>query len=683
MARFLIRALKIIIMKNTLLYAFIIVTALASCRKDVDEVPVNPVTPSRSMEELVVNSAFNFNTDVLASVDLLALANNGQPLKGVKFSLYTEYPDNGGKVMITGITGDDGRFVSDYPIPAYLSEVVVVTPYIGLPHDVVVPVVNGRIAHTFGGVTQVMKSGGLGVFKSALINFYYMGTFNSQGVPNYLETPNEVIDPAFLDDINNSFPEATSINPDYLLLSNEHDFKLTEACDVWVVFVNEGAGYKNTLGYYAYDLSNPPTSPAQIDSGMIIFPNVSAVGSGGGLNTGNKVYLGQFPGGTGIGFFLKSNAYGNNGQVGNGYYTYYTNPQFNPETNLNKKKHSVVLVDHARDLFLMGFEDLHRQLQSSDEDFNDALFLVKANPIENVETDGFPEPDYTGDDTDGDGVPDNLDDYPTDPARAFNNYYPAEGENGTLAFEDQWPHKGDYDFNDVVVDYNVNQVTNADNKVVEVKPNYIVRASGANFHNGFGFQLNVTPSQIASVSGQHITDNYITLSSNGTEAAQQKAVVMVFDNAYTVLDYPGTGIGINTTPGAPQVPPVTLSLNILLSQPVATGVFGYPPYNAFIIANKTRGREVHLSNQPPTSLADLSLFGTADDNSNQAQNRYYKTSTNLPWGIHIVESFDYPIEQSEITEAYLMFAPWAESSGSQYSDWFQDKPGYREDSKIY
>jgi len=669
-------------MKKILFYSMILVAALASCRKDLDEVTPTSTDTEKTMDELKIDASFNFSTDVLASVDLLALANNGQPLKGVKFSIYTNYPDSSGSLMISGITGDDGRFVSNYPIPAYLEEVVVMTPYIGLPHDVQVPVLNGRISYTFGGVTQVTKSGGMGVFKSAMPNFYYMGSFNYQGVPNYLDSPNEVIDPEFLADINNSFPEGIPINSEYLSLSNEHDFKLTEACDVWVVFVSEGAGYKNTLGYYKYDLSKPPSSPAGIDSAMIIFPNVSASGSGGGLNTGNKVYLGQFPGGTGIGFFLKSDAF-RNGQVGNGYYTYYSDPAFNPESNINKKKHNIVLVDHARDLFLMGFEDLNRQTQGSDEDFNDALFLVIANPIENVETGGFPVPDYTGDDTDGDGVPDNLDDYPTDPDRAFNNYYPAEGQNGTLAFEDQWPNKGDYDFNDVIVDYNVNQITNADNKVVEVKPNYILRATGANYRNGFGFQFNITPNQVASVTGQNISDNYITLNSNGTEAGQSKAVIMVFDNAYNVLTYPGSGIGINTTPGAPTSPAVTLSLDIQLAQPVAAENFGYPPYNPFIIANKTRGREIHLPNQVPTSLADLSLFGTGDDNSDPSQSRYYKTATNLPWGINVVESFDYPTEQTEITGAYLKFAPWAESSGSQYSDWFQDKQGYRNNSKIY
>jgi LruC domain-containing protein len=44
-------------------------------------------------------------------------------------------------------------------------------------------------------------------------------------------------------------------------------------------------------------------------------------------------------------------------------------------------------------------------------------------------------------------------------------------------------------FNDLVVDYNFNQVTNADNKVVEDAA-ITVRAIGASLKNAFSLQLN-------------------------------------------------------------------------------------------------------------------------------------------------------------------------------------------------
>lgn len=653
-----------------------------ACSKDSEETP-NTSSSNKTMDELVIPEGFDFATDKNIEIELRALANDNSPMRNIRIDIYNGSSEAGGSLMYSGATDEQGYFKLNAPIPSYLKSVFVQTHQIGLPSETEVAIQGARISEVLGGRTSVTKSSGGGVFKSTLMNRFYMGTFNNQGVPNYLESPNHVIDAQFLADINSSFPEAVPINPTYLSNSNEHDFKLTEACDVWVVFVHEGAGYKNVLGYYSYDLNNPPQSPADIDSGMIVFPNVSFTNSGGGLATGNKVYLGQFGAGKGIGFFLVSDGF-RNGGVTNGIKTWYSNPAFNDESQPSKKKHNIVLVDQARDIFLMGFEDLIRSNGGSDEDFNDALFLVEANPIEAVDTDGFPPPDYVGTDDDNDGIPNNLDDYPTDPERAFNNYYPAKNTYGTLAFEDLWPGKGDYDFNDVVVDYNVNQVTNAQNKVVDVKPTYVLRARGASFQNGFGFQLNLLPSGVASVTGQRLTDNLVNLNANNTEAGQSKAVIMVFDNGSKILPYGGgNAIGTNTTPGAPWVTPDTIRMNIHLTTPILASTFGYPPYNPFIFTNGDRSKEVHLADKAPTDLADLSLFGTAQDDSYPATGKYYKTKNNLPWAIHLTERFVYPNEKTPTNTGYNYFNQWAESGGTLYTDWYKNISGYRNTENLY
>ena len=93
--------------------------------------------------------------------------------------------------------------------------------------------------------------------------------------------------------------------------------------------------------------------------------------------------------------------------------------------------------------------------------------------------------------------------------------------------------------------------------------------------------------------------------------------------------------------------------------------------------------EVHLSDYPPTALADQSLFGTLDDDTDPGTGKYYKTSNNLPWAINIYESFEYPIEKQQVVWAYLKFVAWATSSGTTFEDWYKDLPGYRDSSKIY
>jgi LruC domain-containing protein len=96
-----------------------------------------------------------------------------------------------------------------------------------------------------------------------------------------------------------------------------------------------------------------------------------------------------------------------------------------------------------------------------------------------------------------------------------------------------------------------------------------------------------------------------------------------------------------------------------------------------------RSREVHLPDYAPTSLQDMTMFGTFDDNSIPVINRYYKTSSNLPWGFMTLESFAYPAEKTPIMECYTHFAEWAQSSGQKYPDWYKDLSGYRNTEKLY
>ena len=285
-------------------------------------------------------------------------------------------------------------------------------------------------------------------------------------------------------------------------------------------------------------------------------------------------------------------------------------------------------------------------------------------------------------DTDEDDIPDAEDDYPADPTRAFNNFLPAAGY-GSLGFEDLWPSRGDYDFNDVVVDYQFQTVTNATNEVVEIFARFTLQANGATLDNGFGFNLpgcdpSLTGSKLL-FEGYHLGRSYITLNSSGNEEGQSKPTIIAWDNTSDLM--PDLS---NTIPGHPYQSPVEFTIKLTTpGYSFPASAFALTSYNPFIIIDMDRGKEVHLADRPPTSLADPSLLGTWEDNSIPAQNRFYKTLTNLPWAIDIPESFAWPTEKTEITRAHLRFSKWAQSSGSLYPDWFCDKPGYRNPGAIY
>jgi len=291
---------------------------------------------------------------------------------------------------------------------------------------------------------------------------------------------------------------------------------------------------------------------------------------------------------------------------------------------------------------------------------------------------------FAGNDTDGDGVADNDDEYPADPAKAFNNYFPVNGY-GCLAFEDMWPIQGDYDFNDLVVDYLFQTVTNASNKIVETNSRFAIRAFGAGMHNGFGFQLpntNLNGNIVAS--GSQINYNYVTLNGDGIEQGQAKPTMIVFDDAYNTLEYPGSGIGVNTTPGVTYVEPDTIDILMTYTPNTFTlQDLNIAAFNPFMIANMERGKEIHLPDYSPTSLADDSYFGSEADDSDPDLDRYYKTADNYPWALNIYESFSYTNEKTDILDAYNHFAEWATTGGNLYGDWYLDESGYRNSGAIY
>jgi LruC domain-containing protein len=285
-------------------------------------------------------------------------------------------------------------------------------------------------------------------------------------------------------------------------------------------------------------------------------------------------------------------------------------------------------------------------------------------------------------DSDGDGVNDQLDDYPNDPTRAFNVYYPNQADWGTLAYEDLWPGMGDYDFNDLVLDYHFKSVLNASNKLVEFYTDYSVRAVGASLKNGFGFELGGDPSNVESVTGTKYTENYVHNNANGTEQGQTNTVVVLFDNAFSMIGSSGSAF-VNTKEDVPYVQPDTNVLHVVYKNPVAVSTTGDAPYNPFLIVNGDRGKEVHLAGQKPTDLANAAYFGTQADATDPATGKYYQTASNLPWALDVPVSFAYPVETVDILNAYNHFADWAQSGGNQFTDWYMDKSGYRVRANIY
>jgi LruC domain-containing protein len=273
-------------------------------------------------------------------------------------------------------------------------------------------------------------------------------------------------------------------------------------------------------------------------------------------------------------------------------------------------------------------------------------------------------------DSDSDGVADTQDEYPNDATKAFNNYYPSSTGSATVAFEDNWPLKGDYDLNDLVVSYKYQIVTNASNKVVQVTGDFGLHATGGNFGNGFGVEFPVSRSAVSGVTGGTL------------EQGQDKAVIVLFTNSRVEMSE------WNTRPSDTKQAGKTYSITFNITSQPALADFGLGAYNPFVWNDgqgEPRGSEIHLPGKTPTTLAKTSILGTLDDRSVPASGKYYVNAAGLPWALTIPTSpFSYPKEGVEITSAYLKFSDWALSGGTQATDWYSNTAStYRNTSFLY
>jgi hypothetical protein len=236
-------------------------------------------------------------------------------------------------------------------------------------------VIHGTMAFNDMGSSNFVQSRDSIIFvASGLGGLKILAISVDEGIPDDI-IPGEPC-PTLMDAITLMFPESENAMLLHPYLFEEGvtlNVTVEEETNVYIKFIWEGAGWKNTFGYYAYPAENPPTSIEDLQK-HVVFPNASMVGSGGGLEPGDMVQLGDgpFPANTVIGFYLVAQGWAN-GQMVEGIYTHYTNIAFNENNN---QQHLLFIENGCEDLVLT-FEDI--MLPGGDKDFNDIILVIKDN----------------------------------------------------------------------------------------------------------------------------------------------------------------------------------------------------------------------------------------------------------------------------------------------------------------
>lgn len=718
-------------MRKIYLIAIAFALFAVSCKKSIQG--NQTITKVTDINKVVTPKNFNYRTthDVAFKINLSGM--DKLPFIGVPVTI-NKVDANGNLVlMYTLMSNKNGLASGVFSVPSKLQNLVVSCNYVGLKNNIMVATNNATVSVDICG-TSVKANSAFTIYHPSMAstnntfnvfhsNYFTAGKtdaangpnldFSKCGNSNTNEYPvdtvaHDVVSTAFLTQVSNTFPEGQynharrvpAKHPNFLKKDSKLTIDLIKSSDVYFTWLYENSSYNSTICYYTYPTNNPPKTISDIKTATVLIPNIQAQN----LKSGTKLLLGNFSAGTSIGFYMITlgwSASGHKAGTG-GLYQMYSNNELNgknfTDTNIHistntpeiYEQQSIMLYDAATQYHIFAWKDQARAT-GGDDDFNDAIFGVTLSDNTAMDNTGiYPLDNAT--DSDLDGVSDVYDDYPNDASLAYKSYLPDASDYGYLAYEDLWPSKGDYDFNDIVIGYQYEQHVKADGSVKEMIARFPVYAIGAHFYHGFGFQLpGVASSTISSVTYSYdnsgaATRNAADLSnysfnSNGTEAGQTNATFLAMGNDYNFMGLPN-GSFMNTLPGHNHIAPYTVTMDIVFTDPIT--LTATAPYNAFIWDNGQRGHEIHLGGQAPTDLATTSLFGTSDDRTNTSTHYYYKTGNGLPWGLDVPDlAFVYPNEGVAINNGYNHFIDWAQSGGSSFLDWWDNINNYRNNGNLF
>jgi len=265
-----------------------------------------------------------------------------------------------------------------------------------------------------------------------------------------------------------------------------------------------------------------------------------------------------------------------------------------------------------------------------------------------------------------------------------------------IAFEDNWPEKGDYDLNDVVILQESSLLLTETYQVKQIEFHGELKALGASYHNGFAIQLdNILPSNV-DASLVRFEINGVLQESSAIEEGTQYLVIQITDDLRSHIQLTQACDYYKTAQNCTNTSQMTFSVTVPFITPIALDQFPEAPYNPFIFAQDStyhgdlffhpgRALEIHLKNKIPTSKADQSMFGIADDNTQVSSNYLYQTSNGLPWALAInpgsQEEWKHPSEMVDILQAYPEFQEFVESNGNKATNWFSQSNANT--SKLY
>ena len=308
---------------------------------------------------------------------------------------------------------------------------------------------------------------------------------------------------------------------------------------------------------------------------------------------------------------------------------------------------SDITVDGNGNIYAVGYAygDIGEQTNAGDYD----IVIVKYRDLPDIQTEVDTNPNIL-----------NID------------YTPDGDVMGTLSFEDKYPVKGDYDFNDLVLGYKYRHILDLDNKVKAVSYLYTIRAMGARNALGFAIQFQGVTENVAYTAT--LAKNNGAVISTIAESGKAWLTFNIFDNAKTELACGNKFVNTAADGEEGEGDMVVTNLptyELIVTFDVAINSTDIAvPNNPYIYYTITPNVEVHLPEKTHSGGAStLSGFGSHYEGVSQD----YLTLDGFPWAKDVQDTWDFPKEKVGLEFAYPEVVTWAASGGVSATNWYADE----------
>lgn len=683
-------------MKRTLLVMMLMAAAMLAVTSCMDN---DVYDPNKNPDDKpTLDLSFKFALKSSKTLSLSAFDGEGNPGKNVLFNVYIENPvteegiSHAVEPVYANYTNEQGMLQAQITLPEYVKQLYVHPVTSGYGKIQTVDVADG-MSLTFRGVASPALTETRAATRSLdisqvthkrIYNRYNMfspftkADANGNGVLIPGKSPlvtKEELSAEFVNLVNSWYPERAFQSEELLNLSS--DLVVTDAggAEIWVTYIGDGNfGVNNGFGsllYYNYEAGEltsnadsykgEKTDVNPNDTGVrmtMIFPNVSSAHCASGIKVqllywdkNKEEYSTVFPKDTHIGFVFARNSYKSGTAIDEVKSYWFAQPKNGSPSNIHYPNYEVFYstpclngagIDKSNaiirscpdyDCLVAGMDARYwnDSSVSNDRDYNDVLFKIVANPPKGITPEHEINPDPV---------------------------LPYDAQHGTLAFEDLWPIRGDYDFNDLIIDYTYKRVKTSSG-ISEVRLTLKPVARGGSKENGFAIELPFPAGMVRSVTGATL------------ESGNDYATLIVWNN--TDNEFGGKGI-INTDKSQSYKDIPATEVTVVLKTTLTDAEVNFVKFNSFIFVDGKRGHEIHLVDYAPTLKMDVSQFGSEDDRSDVSKGIYYRMDNTFPWALDIPRtssaspSWRYPVEGTDITKVYLNYEKWTQNK-TDYN-WF-------------